>query len=112
MNQNFLSVVNLIASEDTARAEWIVNSFPIIKIVLACLICACAIFLIVASLCQKSEAEGGTNAITGQADTFYNRNKGESLQGKIKKWTIGVSITILVLCIAFLVINSIYNGTI
>ena len=112
MNQNFLNVVSLMASEDTARAEWIVKSFPIIKIVLACLICVCAIFLIVASLCQKSEAEGGTNAITGQADTFYNRNKGESLQGKIKKWTIAVSIAILVLCVAFLIINSIYNGTI
>lgn len=112
MNQNFINVMNLMASEDTARAEWIVKSFPIIKIVLACLICACAIFLIIASLCQKSNAEGGTNVITGQADTFYNRNKGESLQGKIKKWTIAISITILVLCVAFLIINSIYNGTI
>ena len=113
MSQNFLSVVNLMASsEESARAEWIVESFPIIKIVLACLICVCAIFLIVASLCQKSEAEGGTNAITGQADTFYNRNKSGSLQGKIKKWTIAISITILVLCVAFLVINSIYEGTI
>lgn len=112
MNLNFINVINLMASEDTAKADWIVESFPIIKIVLASLICACAIFLIIASLCQKSDAEGGTNVITGQADTFYNRNKGESLQGKIKKWTIAISITILVLCVAFLIINSIYNGTI
>ena len=110
MNYNFINTVSLLASDDVARPDWVVNSFPIIKIVLAVLICLCAIFLIVVTLCQKTEADGGMNAITGQADTFYNRNKGASLQGKIKKWTIAVSIAILVLCVAFLVINSIYRG--
>ena len=109
MNQNFINVMNLIASEDTAKADWIVNSFPIVKIVLACLICVCAIFIIVATLAQKTEANG-SNAITGQADTFYNRNKGESLQGKIKKLTVIASIVILVLCILFLVVNTVYKG--
>jgi len=106
----FLSVSNLIASNDSAMPAWVVNSFPVIKIVLAVLICICAIFIIVAVMCQKTEANGGTNAITGQADTFYNRNKGESLQGKLKKAMIVVSIIILVLCIAFLIINTIYKG--
>ena len=106
---NFVNVINLLSANDAEMPAWVVNSFPIIKIVLAVLICLCAIFIIVATLAQKSEA-GGANAITGQADTFYNRNKGGSLQGKIKRWTVIVSILILVLCVLFLVVNTVYKG--
>ena len=106
---NFVNVISLLSANDAEMPAWVVNSFPTIKIVLAVLICVCAIFIIVASLCQKSEADGA-NAITGKADTFYNRNKGDSLQGKIKKWTVVASVVILVLCILFLVVNTIYKG--
>lgn len=106
----FISLTNLIASNDAAVPAWVENSFPAIKIVLAVLICILAIFIIVAVLSQKTESDGGTNAITGQANTFYNRNKGESLQGKIKKLTIIAAALILVLCVIFLIINSIYRG--
>ena len=106
---NFLNFISLLSANDAEMPSWVVKSFPVIKIVLAVLICVCAIFIIVATISQKSEADG-TNAITGQADTFYNRNKGESLQGRIKKWTVVASVTILVLCILFLVVNTIYKG--
>lgn len=102
---NFLSII----SADTARPDWVVRSFPVIKIVLACLILVCAIAMIVLVLCQKTEADG-TNAITGQADTFYNRNKGGSLQGLIKKITIAVSVCLMVFCVVFFILNSIYAG--
>ena len=107
--RNLVSVSNLLATNDTAMPAWVVNSFPVIKIVLAVLIFVCALFIVIVSMCQKSEANG-SNAITGQADTFYNRNKGESLQGKLKKAMVIVSIVILVLCVAFLVVNTIYKG--
>lgn len=106
---NLISTMNLIANNDAAVPVWVVKSFPIIKIVLAVLICLLSIFIIVAVLSQKSEANG-SNALTGQADTFYNRNKGESLQGKIKKLTVIASILIFVFCVAFLIINSIYSA--
>lgn len=103
-----LNLVNVLSSD--AVPGWVVSSFPIIKIILAVLICLSALLVTIFVLCQKTEDQGGTNAITGTADTFYNRNKGESLQGKIKKATIVLTITIFVLCIAFLIINSIYRG--
>ena len=106
---NFVNFISLLSANDAEMPTWVVKSFPVIKIVLAVMICLCAIFIIVATLCQKSEADG-VNAITGQADTFYNRNKGASLQGRIKKWTVIVSIVILVLCILFLVVNTVYKG--
>lgn len=108
---NFNNFVNLLAT-DSARPDWVVKSFPTIKIVLAALIAICAIFIIISVLFTKSEDDGGVNAITGHADTFYNRNKGSSLQGKMKKWTIAVAIVILVLCVAFVIVNSVYAGTV
>jgi len=106
---NFVSLI--AADTDAARPDWIVNSFPIIKIVLASLILVCSIVMIVIVLCQKTEADG-TNVITGKADTFYNRNKGGSLQGKIKKLTIALSIMLVVFCMAFFILNAIYAGNV
>ena len=103
---NFLT---MLAADDVSRPDWVVSSFPVIKIVLACLIFACSIVMIVINLCQKTEADG-TNAITGQADTFYNRNKGGSLQGKIKKLTIILAICLLVFCVTYFIMNSYYAG--
>ena len=100
----------MLAGSDTPVATWVASSFPIIKIVLFVLITICSIFMIVAVLSQKGEANG--NAITGQTDTFYNRNKGTSLQGIIKKLTIIDAILLVVFCLAFLIISSIYAGTI
>ena len=105
-----LNLVNILASNDSARPDWVVNSFPIIKIILAVLIALSAILITVFVLCQKTEDQGGTNAITGAADTFYNRNKGESLQGKVKKATVALAVIIFVLSIAFVIINSYYGG--
>lgn len=99
----------MLASDDVARPDWVVSSFPIIKIVLACLIFVCAVAMIVVNLCQKTEADG-SNVITGQADTFYNRNKGGSLQGKIKKLTIILAVCLLVFCVTFFILNAYYAG--
>ncbi len=51
----------------------------------------------------------GFTGITGQADTFYNRNKSGSLQGKIKKLVMIDAVIIMVLAVAFLVFSSIYS---
>lgn len=104
---NFTNNIMLTGAKNEAPvADWIVASFPIIKIVLAVLIAICSIFMIVAVLAQKGEANG--NTITGQTDTFYNRHKGSSLQGIIKKLTIIDAILLVVFCVIFLVLNSIY----
>lgn len=105
----FLSNLNSILADTVQRPEWIVKSFPIIKLVVVCLIAICAIFMIVAVIMQKGNANGITG-VTGEADTFYNRNKGKSVEGKIKKLTIIDSILILSLCLVYLVLNTIYAG--
>lgn len=95
--------------EQQATAEWIVKSFPIIKIVLVCVLAVLAIGMIIFVLLQKSNSNG-VSAISGQTDTFYNKNKGATLQGKIKVLTIIDAVCILVVCVAYLVLNTIFQG--
>jgi len=101
----------LCVDENASRAEWIVNSFPIIKIVIMSVLAALSLALVILVLMQKSD-NNGVSAITGQSDTFYNRNKKTTLQGKIKVLTIIVASTIMVLCLAFMILNQIFTGTI
>lgn len=90
-------------------APWVANSFPIIKLVLVCVLAVLAVAMIVLVVMQKSNTNG-VSAISGQTDTFYNRNKGATLQGKIKILTIIDAVLILVLTIVFLILNTIFQG--
>lgn len=101
----------ICADENKATAGWIVESFPVIKAVIVAVLALLAVIMIILILMQKSNTNG-VSAITGQSDTFYNRNKGATLQGKIKILTIVDAILIVVLCLAFLVLNTIYVGNI
>lgn len=109
---NIISLISAAASDnktDQAVAPWVENSFPIIKIVLICILAVLAIAMIVFVCMQKSN-ENGISAISGQTNTFYNRNKGATLQGKIKIFTIIDAVLILVVTITFLILHSIYRG--
>ena len=106
---NIFSLISA-ADENVGRPDWIVNSFPIIRVVIMCVLALLAIAMIVLVVMQKSNTNGA-GAITGQSDTFYNRNKGATLQGKIKVATIVCASLILVLCLAFLDLTQIYEGT-
>lgn len=105
MFNNFKSML----LEAVERPDWVVNSFPIIKLVIMIIIALLSVFMIVVVLLQKGNTNGITG-VTGEADTFYNRNKGRSLEGKIKLLTIIASIAIFVLCLVYLILNSIYSG--
>lgn len=107
-----MNMFNLfLATTDKARPEWVVSSFPIIKLVLVILILICAVFMVVAVMMQEGNTNGMTGITGDSSDTFYNRNKGQSMQGKIKKLTIVVASLILGLCLIYLVLNTIYSGS-
>lgn len=101
----------MCADENVSRATWVVESFPIIKIVIMCLLLVLSIAMIVLVLMQKSN-NNGSAALTGQTDTFYSRNKKSTLQGKIKVMTIVVAVAMMVLCVTFMILSQIYAGTI
>ena len=101
---------NLIcADENAATADWIVKSFPIIKIILVSVLGLLAIAMVVLVLMQRSNTNG-ISAVTGQSNTFYNRNKGATLQGKVKVLTIICAVSIVVIVVAYLIISQIYTS--
>lgn len=81
-----------------------------IRSVLLILTGICAIAMIVAVLIQPSNPDGGRNVITGTNDSYYAQNKGDTKEGRLKKVIIICSVVILVLTVAFYVIEHFFAG--
>ena len=69
-----------------------------------------AIVIIVSVLCQPSNPDGGRNVITGTNDSYYAQNKGNTKEGRLKRLIIISAVVILVLTIAFFVIEHFFAG--
>lgn len=93
-----------------AMPNWVINSFPIIRQVLMVIIAVCAVMLIIVTLIQPSEGEGGANVITGSNESFYSQNKASSRQGKLKRLTIALAIIIAVCVLLYFILTAIYRG--
>lgn len=90
-------------------AGWIVDSFPIIRIVIITLMVLSALALIVIIMFQPSSSSG-MGAITGQRDTYYSKDKSKSLESVMKKLTVVLGILEVVLAVVFFVTLIIYRG--
>ena len=91
-------------SAATATALTTIRSIVLILTAIA------AMVIIVAVLIQPSNPDGGRNVITGTNDSYYAQNKGSTKEGRLKKLIIICSIAILVLTIAFYVIEHFFAG--
>ncbi len=60
----------------------------------------CLVLIVIASL-QSSDEDGASSAIMGgaQNNSFYEKNKGRTREGKLKRWTIILGITFIVLSV-------------
>ena len=101
MHFSFLSLDNL--------PGLVVDSFPIIRIVMIVLMVAIALALIVLILFQPSSASG-MGALTGARDTFYSKDKSKSLESVMKRITVILGIIEGVLAVLFFVTLVIYRG--
>lgn len=63
----------------------------------------CAIFLIIVVMLQQSNSNG-ISALGGQQETFYGKNKGKTLESKLRKLTVIAVIVMSVFMILFSVI--------
>ncbi len=76
-----------------------------ILIVIYFLVC---LALIILAMVQSKEDAGLSSTITGtSANNFFEKNKGNTKEGKQKKWTVILGIVLVVLCIALGAIYSI-----
>lgn len=76
-------------------------------IAIAAIILVLSILSIIFVLMQPSTSDG-INSITGSSETFFGKNKGKSIEAKLKKWTVICLVVIGVLSIVFFILQ--YSG--
>ena len=94
----------------TALPAFVVDTFPIIRIILAIVIEVMCLALTVVVLIQPSGSNRGVNPITGQSETFYGKNKSNTLEGLFRKLTVIIAITVAVLAVLYFVTVIVYPG--
>src|SRR5574344_1893719 len=101
-------MIFFLLDEVKTYPDWITGSFPIIRVVLMMLIAICAIAVTIIIMSMESNPEGGTNAISGQTESFYSKNQGSNKEGRLKLAVRICGITVAVLSVLFWVLWVIY----
>ena len=79
----------------------------ILKSILIIIYFIIGLVLIVLTMIQSKDDAGLSSTITGSsANNFFEKNKGNTKEGKQKKWTVILGIILVVLCI---VLGAIYS---
>jgi len=69
------------------------------KTVLIIIYSIAAVILTVLTLSQSKDDEGASGTITGGSSSFYEKNKGRTKEGQLKKVTIILAVVFIVLAI-------------
>lgn len=77
-----------------------VNIVDILKNIVTVVYVINCLVLIVICLMQSKEDEGASGAIVGgSSSSFYEKNKGRTKEGRLKRWTIILGVLFVVLTI-------------
>ena len=95
---NNLLVVEIFGSEAQELA------YPIVNGILIALMALVAVGAIICVMLQPSNSQG-IEALGGSSETFYGKNKGKSIEAKLKLWTIICVAVLAVLSIIFFILQ-------
>lgn len=95
-------MMNLLAGQQYTTYV-VLTSIAIVLMFIAALV---SIILV---LLQQSNSEG-IEGITGSSETFFGKNKGQSIESKLKKWTWICLAVIAVIAITFYVVSIALSG--
>ena len=90
-----LNMINLLVP---AKGEALYNLHCALSLAMLILMCVTAAAAIILVLLQPANSSG-IDALGGSSETFFGKNKGKSIEAKMKKWTW--------ICLAILVVFSI-----
>ncbi len=60
---------------------------------------AMCIALVILIMLQESKSNGLTGTVGGMADTYWGKNKGRSMEGKLVKWTTILAVVFFILTV-------------
>ncbi|MDE6209107.1 MAG: preprotein translocase subunit SecG [Lachnospiraceae bacterium] len=72
----------------------------ILKTALTVILIILALILIVVVMLQEGKSAGLSGSINGAADTYWGKNKGRSMEGKLEKATKIVAVLFILIAIA------------
>ncbi len=98
-----LNLVNLLATSDTPIKDEFRNVYLVLSAIVIILMAVAAITAIVLVLLQPSNSSG-IDALGGSSETFFGKNKGKSIEEKMKKWTWICLAILVVLAIIFYIL--------
>lgn len=84
------------------------NTFAALSIALIIIMAVLAVAAIILVLLQQSNSSG-IDALGGSSETFFGKNKGKSIEAKMKKWTWICLALLVVLSITFYVLPLIFG---
>ena len=75
-------------------------SMAVLRTVVTVVFILLCIALIILIMCQESKQAGLTGTISGMGETYWGKNEGRSLEGKLVRWTTILSVLFFVITIA------------
>ena len=90
-------MTNLLAP---AKGAALYNLYFGLSVTMIILMCVTALVAIILVLLQPANSSG-IDALGGSSETFFGKNKGKSIEAKMKKWTWICLAVIIVLSIIF-----------
>ena len=90
----------LLMLQYISQIELEVIKVDILRTILTVIYAIICLVLIVICLIQSKDDEGASGTIVGgKSSSFYEKNKGRTKEGKLRKWTIILGITFVILTI-------------
>lgn len=78
----------------------------VVKYIVSAIYIIICIALIIIATIQTKDANGGSEAIMGSSTSnFYEKNKGRTKEGKLKRTTITLGIVFIITTIVFGIVN-------
>lgn len=103
-------MLNLLLDSTQTYAPWLETTIVVVRSVLVILMLLASLTVVIICLATESNAESGSNVITGNSyESFYSQNKGSTREGRLKKLLIISSIIVGVCAILFFVTMHIYK---
>ena len=95
---------------ETTVPAWVTTVVPIVRYVFLGIILLCALVVILTTLFQNNSNDEGAFLSGGATESYYAKNKGGTMAGKLKVLTIVCTSIIAVLAVLYFVSNLIYAG--
>jgi len=96
-----LDFVNLLLP---TKSDALYNLYMGLSVTMIALMCLAAIAAIILVLLQPGNSTG-IDALGGSSETFFGKNKGKSIESRMKKWTVICLVVLVIFSICFYILQ-------